>query len=310
MDHSKSSEPMKHRTRLRWLAVGFILLQSTLYGVGDPISKVAYEILPVFSLLCVRYCIALAFLFLVFGRHILQGLRACSWQDWLLPAMCMGGAYVVSNIALRLTSATSVAFLRSLSTVVTPLLAFLLFRKKLDGKHVPILLLVIAGLYLLCGRGGLSGFGWGEVLALSSAVLVSGALIFGEHSLARVDPITLTAMQTAASVVIALVCALIFEHGVHLEAAAGTHWGIIVYLALACTVAGYLLQNAALGRAPARTVALLQCSCPVMTAFFSWLILKETLSTAGLIGAAILVICAAAETIMAQEAGDRRGRTE
>ena len=115
------------------------------------------------------------------------------------------------------------------------------------------------------------------------------------------DPITLTAFQTAMSVAMALCCAILFEHGIHLEAATGTHWAIIVYLALTCTVAGYLLQNSALRHISARTVALLQCICPVMTGFFSWLILGEKLSAAGLVGAAILLFCVVAETLMTDE---------
>ena len=70
--------PLKKGISLRWLPIGFILLQSLLYGFGDPISKSAYEVLPVYSLLTARYGIALVFLLLLFGRRIFQGLRACS----------------------------------------------------------------------------------------------------------------------------------------------------------------------------------------------------------------------------------------
>ncbi|MBO7421808.1 MAG: DMT family transporter [Oscillospiraceae bacterium] len=286
---------------IRWLPVFFILLQSTFYGFGDPISKSAYEVLPVFSLLSVRYSIALVFLLLVFGKRIHKGLQTCSIRELIVPSLCMAGAYVCGNIALRLTAATSVAFLRSLSTVTTPVLALVLFREKIDRKHLPILFLAVLGLYLLCGLGGLSGFGWGEFLSLFTAFLLSGALIFGEQAMEHTDPITLTTVQTAMSVAMALCCAFVFEHGIHLEAATGTHWAIIIYLALTCTVAGYLLQNSALRSISARTVALLQCICPVMTGFFSWLILGEKLSVAGIIGAAILLFCVVAETLMKEE---------
>ena len=73
-------------------------------------------------------------------------------------------------------------------------------------------------------------------------------------------------------------------------------------LALGCTVAGYLLQNAALEGLSARTVALLQCTCPVMTAAFSYFLLGETLSPAGLAGAGIILACVVAETVMKEEA--------
>ena len=126
--------PLRKGASLRWLPFLFIFLQSVLYGLGDPISKSAYEVLPVYSLLTARYGIALAFLLLVFGRRIWRGLKVCSPRDWLLPSLCMGGAYVANNIALELTAATSVAFLRSLSTMMTPLLALAFYRRKF-GKN-------------------------------------------------------------------------------------------------------------------------------------------------------------------------------
>lgn len=278
-----------------------VLLQGLLYGFGDPISKDAYEVMPVYSLLSIRYLIALAILMLFAGKKVINGLKNCSPKDWLLPSLCMGGAYVAGNIALNLTAATSVAFLRSLSTVMTPLLAMFVYRRKLGWKHIPVQILVVVGLYLLCGLGGLSGFGAGEIFALLSALLLAGSLVFGENALERVDSTTLSAVQTAASAVMASVCAPILNGGWHLDLATPKIWGIIIYLAVFCTMAGYLLQNAALTSISSRTVALLQCFCPVMTAFFSRLILGEKLSAAGMAGAVLILACVAAETLMQEE---------
>lgn len=271
--------PLKKGISLRWLPFFFIFLQSVLYGFGDPISKAAYEVLPVFSLLTVRYGIAFLFLLLIFNKRIVQGIKAASLKDWLLPSLCIGGSYVLSNIALELTAATSVAFLRSLSTIMTPLLALAVYRKKFGKKHVPVQLLVIVGLYLL----------------------LAGSLIFGEKALDRVDPVTLTALQALTSFVLALVCAFAFDGGMQLGAATPTVWSIIVYMAIGCTVAGYLLQNAALGHISSRTVALLQCICPVLTALFSRILLDERLSLLGMVGAVIILLCVAAETLMKED---------
>ena len=181
---------------------------------------------------------------------------------------------------------------------MTPLLALAVYRRRMGKQHIPVQLVVILGLYLLCGQGGLSGFGWGELFSLLSALLLAGSLIFGEKALNRVDPLTLTALQTAASLGMAALCALFLDGGVHLAAATPTIWATIFYLALGCTVAGYLLQNAALGGLSSRTVALLQCTCPVMTAAFSYFLLGERLSTAGLVGAGIILACVVVETKM------------
>lgn len=282
----------------KWFPCFLILLQNLLYGFGDPISKFAFDVMPVYSLLSLRYTMALVVLLLLFGKRIWKGLKQCSVKDWILPTLCMAGAYVVNNIALDLTAATSVAFLRSLATVMTPLLALAAYRRTYRWQHIPIQCLVVVGLYLLCGLGGLSGFGLGEVLALLSALLLAGSLVFGEHALERVDPITLTTLQVAASALMAAICAPLLNGGLHLERTTPTVWAIITYLAIGCTLAGYLLQNAALTTLPSRTAALLQCACPVMTAVFSRFVLDERLSVAGVIGAILILICVTAETLM------------
>ena len=288
----------------------FILLQSLLYGFGDPITKDAYAVMPVFSLLAVRYSIAFLALMLLFGRRVVRGLRSARPRDWLLPGVCIALTYILNNIALKLTAATSVAFLRSLSTVITPVMAFAVYRARYDRRHIPVQLAVAAGLYLLCGRGGLNGFGPGEAVTLLAACFMAGALVFGSRSLGTIDPITLTTAQAGMSALLAIAASFAFDGGVRVGLATPRVWAIILYLALACTLAGYLLQNLALRRIPARTVALLQCACPVMTAAFSRLLLGERLSAAGVVGAAIILACVAAESAMARHddaAADEEG---
>lgn len=278
-----------------------IILQSVLYGIGDPISKAAYEAMPVYSLLSLRYLIALAVICLFARKKILRGLKQCSVKDWLLPAVCMALSYILNNVGLQLTAATSVAFIRSLSVVITPILAWLVYRKTCNKKLIPILIFIVLGLYLLCGLGGLSTFGMGEIVTLLAALMVAGSLVFGEKALKKMDALTLTATQTAASAVIATICAFAFDGGWNLHITTPSIWFTIVYLGIGCTIFGYLLQNIALEKIPDRTVALLQCSCPVLTAVFSFIILGEMLSAPGLIGAGIILVCVVAATMLKEK---------
>lgn len=288
--------------RRGYLVAGLlVLVQSLLYGYGDPISKIAYETVPVFSLLFVRYSIALACLLVPFGAKALRELRGAPVSSWLVPSVCIASAFLLSNVSLDLTAATSTAFLRTLSTVMTPLLGLLVYRKGIRVRELPIYALAVGGLYLLCGHGGLSGFGWGEAAALLSALLAAGSLLFGEKGLRSISPGTLTTVQAATSVVFALVCALAFEGGVDVSGATAPVWWTIVYLAVTCTGAGFLLQNAAIKRSSSRFVALLQCMCPVMTALFSFAMLGERLTAAGLVGAGLIVASVAAEILAPAE---------
>ena len=272
-------------------AISLIVLQSVLYGLGDPISKAAFDTVPLFRMLTLRYSIALVVMLLVFGKQILAGLKKSSWRDWIVPVICMGGAYVANNVALLLTQATAVAFIRSLPTIIAPILAFIVFRRRYSKNLMVLQLFVVIGLYMLCcGKGGLgNGFGFGEVFALLSAVLLACSLVFGEKSLDKVDPITLTALQTFASAIMAI-AGMAFAGEVQTKPMTLSVWGIIIYLAVLCTIAGYLLQNLALKNIQSHTVAVVQCLCPVMTAVFSWFILGEKLSLFGTVGAIIILV--------------------
>ena len=108
----------------------------------------------------------------------------------------------------------------------------------------------------------------------------------------------MTALQAACSAVLAFAGSLIVDGGLHLETTTPLAWLIIVYLAVLCTFLGYLMQNLALTRIDGRTVSLIQCICPVMTAVFAFIMLGEHLSVAGVIGAVIIIVCIAAGAIV------------
>ena len=279
-------------------AEALIVLQSLVYGFGDPISKIAFEVTPVYTMMTVRYLIAFAVSFTVFHKRITRTVRTVPVKAWLIPGICISLHYILNNVALALTDATSVAFLRSLSIVITPAFAFLIYRTSYKWQHIVLQILVLPGMYLLCVRGGLSGAGSGEAVALVAAFMSAGALVFSKRYLDMVDPVSMTALMAGCSAGIALIGSLIFEGGIRLETTTPQAWAIILYLAIACTFLGYLMQNLALTRISDRSVALIQSLCPVMTAVFSFFLLGETLSPAGMAGAGIIVAGVALASII------------
>ena len=284
------------------MAEGLIVLQSVVYGFGDPISKIAFDAVPVYSMMSVRYSIAFLVCLLLFRKRITETLRTVPLRKWLIPGMCIGLSYLLNNVALALTEATSVAFLRSMSVIFTPALAFLMFRMKYSWKQILIQILVLPGIYLLCVRGGLSGFGAGEIVALLAAVLMGGALVFSHRYLGEdVDPVSMTALQGGCSALLALLGCAFIERGIDMSGADAKVWAIILYLAIACTFLGYLMQNLALTKISERAVSLLQSLCPVMTAVFSFMLLGEKLSSAGVAGAVIILVCITASVFAADQ---------
>lgn len=287
------------KIRSKW-PEALIVFQSVIYGFGDPISKIAFEVTPVYSMMTVRYTIAFILCFLLFRKRVLKTISSVPVRAWLIPGMCMGFSYLLNNVALALSDATSVAFLRSLSVVFTPAFAFLLYRTRYKWQQILIQVLILPGMYLLCVRGGLSGFGAGEIVALAAAALMAGALVISKNYLDIVDPTSMTALQAACSAVLALVGSVFIEGGIQLETTTGKAWLIILYLAVACTFLGYLMQNLALTKIDGRTVSLFQSLCPVMTAVFAFILLGERLSAAGVAGALIIAGCVSAGAIVSE----------
>ena len=276
----------------------FILIQSIVYGFGNPLTKVAYRTLTPFWLLSVRFTLAFALFFIFKHKSILPLLKKDRIRIWLPSALCGAAAYISINLALNLTSATNVGFLMSLPVLFAPVLEALTKRREYSVRHLPLQLLAVAGLYLLCCSGGKFVFRSGDILALLSAVFLAGMLVFGESAVSQLDPVAFTAVQAGTTAVCSVVLALLFEPPAVLKDADTAAWLVVVYLAVTCTILAYLMQNIAIRHLSSRTVSMLQCTQPILTAAASFILLRETLSAAGLIGAALIIAAVLLDTLI------------
>lgn len=277
---------------------GFILLQSLIYGLGNPLTKIAFESITPFWSLAIRFSIAFLVFILFFRRRIIESLNSVRPGVYLPASVCMAAAYITCNLALNWTSATNVGFLMSLPVIFAPILAWLVYKVKYRLIHIPIQIAVVAGLYLLCYDGEAFVFGKGEVTALITAFSISGALVFGEESLKQLDALAISSTQAGITALISLPCALIFESSNVLSQVTMPAWTVVLYLAIFCTNIAYMLQNSALKHISAASVSMLQCTQPILTAVISYFLLNEKLSTEGIVGAAIIIICIISENII------------
>ena len=66
-----------------------ILLQSVLYGFGNPLSKIGFRSITVLWCLGIRFSGAAILMLLLFGRRTVRSLRAApvkAWLPWASPA--------------------------------------------------------------------------------------------------------------------------------------------------------------------------------------------------------------------------------
>lgn len=278
----------------------FILIQSLVYGIGNPLTKTAYDSITPFWLLTFHFALAFLLLFLWRGRKIAGQLKDVSWTVWMPSALCCAGAYISCNLALNLTAATNVGFIMSLPVLFAPLLSTIVLRTPYQWKRLPLQLITVIGLFLLCCNTGTFTFGPGEALALFDALCLAGLLVFGEQAISQMDVTSVTTLQVGVTMLISLVCAFIFDDLSVPGRVDFNAWMVVIYLAVICTIFAYLLQNSAVEHLSASTVSMLQCTQPILTAIVAYFLLDERLNSAGLAGAAVIVICLLADGAMNQ----------
>lgn len=269
----------------------FILIQSLVYGFGNPLTKIAYESVTPLWCLTFRFAFAFVILVVIAGKGMMRELRAVHFSKYFPACFCMAMAYICCNLALNWTSATNVGFIMSMPVIFVPILEYFILQKPYRKRYLPIQGIVLVGLYLLCSNGGQFVFRTGDLLALATALMIAGALVYGEQSLNELSAVTVSAAQVGMTVVISLAAALAFDSLDVVKGIQPAGWGIIVYLAVACTCIAYILQNTALKHLKSTTVSLLQCTQPVVTALIAWLLLGESLTVTGILGGVIIVVC-------------------
>lgn len=198
--------------------VACVVLQTVIFGLGNVITKFAYDSISPLWCLAIRFGLAALVFGLLFGKRIASQLKGVRPGAWLPAALCMASAYLTGNIALDLTTATNVGFLVALPVVFAPLVSMLVFRKRYPWGFLPFQAAVVAGLYFLCSNAGSFSFGWGEAFALISSLFLAGALVFGEQGLQQLDALAISGTQIGTAFIMSLVCALLFEPPVNIAA--------------------------------------------------------------------------------------------
>lgn len=79
--------------------------------IMDSVAKTAYEFMPVYRSLTIRYILASMIMMLLWNRTILSELKSTSVKSYLLLGLCMASTFIFSNVVLHHTAATNVAFL-------------------------------------------------------------------------------------------------------------------------------------------------------------------------------------------------------
>lgn len=153
---------------------------------------------------------------------------------------------------------------------------------------------VVGAAVFLVGAGTDAGFTGsrmiGDGLYLLGAVSWAAYSILSKKLLNGIEPLRATACGTSAGAVALLLFAVPVLGSVNIAAVSGSGWLNVIYLAIGPTAIAYLFYYRGLRSVSPTTATIFMFAVPVFGAFFSVLILGETVTFLQLAGAFVMLV--------------------
>ncbi len=237
----------------------------------------------------------LAFLALRFGVATLLLAPFVRWRPFPSARELAAGAvlgtllatgFAANTVGLVYTTPSRSAFIVASSSVLAPLVAFLVVRERPRWTALAALAVATVGMYFLTDPSA-GGLNRGDLWTLVTAVAFGGQIVAVGELGRRFDVGRLVWMQTAITAAAAGILAGVAEQ-------VRVDWvpaflGAVGYCAVFATAVALLWQMRAQREMSSTRAALLFCFEPVFAAAASWLVWGERLSGAQWLGGALIL---------------------
>jgi drug/metabolite transporter (DMT)-like permease len=281
----------------RFWGIVFALAGTVSFAFRPILIKLGYSLAPVSAttLLFLRMTLSLPF-FLAMAWWV-RGGEPISRRDWAgligLGFLCYYLASLLDFLGLQYVSAGVGRLIMFLYPTLVIVLSAIFLAKKPSKRELAALAITYAGIALvlssqIAGAPQNRMFVFGALLIFGSAMCYAVYLVTGSQLVKRVGSMRFTAYTMIVSAIAAIVQFAVLEGPTALQLPAQLWW-IAVVLAVACTAMPVLLVAEALKRIGANHFALIGALGPVTTVFADFFLLKGALSTAQVVGGALVI---------------------
>jgi drug/metabolite transporter (DMT)-like permease len=260
---------------------------AAVWGLTFVVVQDAIAVFPTMTFLAYRF-IPAALLVAVPFRRQLRSLSVDGWRAGLVMGAFLTIGYICQTLGLDRTSAAHAGFITGLFVVLTPIFGALFLRLRAGAAAWGAAIVSAVGLYLLSGTGGeihLVGDGLVFLCACSFAfhILATDRAVKSGHDIGA-----LLAIQLGLCGLFSLIVAA--GSGQLRAPTNGTVWVALVVTSVFASALAFFVQTYAQRYAPPARTALFLASEPAFAGFFAYLIKNETLSAAGWVGAALILV--------------------
>jgi drug/metabolite transporter (DMT)-like permease len=265
-------------------ALAALVAVTAVWGITFVQVKDAVAIYPLFAFLAVRFAIASAVLAPAAGARVTR-LGAAGWRDGVVLGSLLALGYGLQTAGLERTTVSSTGFITGLYVVLTPVLAFVLFRIRAGAAVWAGVALATVGLALLSGID--AGSPVGDALVLGGAAAFALQIVLMERSAPRHDPLALTLAEMVAALALFGIVAVALGE---LEVPRGwTVWGALLVTGVFASALAFLVQSWAQRQTSATRTALVFALEPVFAGIFGYALAGDRLGWLGWTGCAVIM---------------------
>ena len=211
--------------------------------------------------------------------------RKLQWKAGIICGvmLCLGST--LQQMGIQYTTVGKAGFITAMYIVIVPVLGAVFLHQKPGLQVWAGVVIAVAGLYLLCMRGGFS-VGLGDILLMCGSVMFSIHILVIDKYSPLVDGVRLASIQFLVVGVLCLLPALLVERP-SLSAILGA-WGPILYAGILSSGVAYTLQIVGQKNVQPTIASLILSLESVFSVLAGWVVLHQALSAREALGCALM----------------------
>ncbi len=268
-------------------ADGMLVLVTFFWGISYLLMDLSLAEIGAFSLNAFRFLGAFLLAALCFFPKIRTVNKATLKYSAMVGAALVF-VYIGATFGVKYTSLSNAGFLCALTVVFTPVLDFLIFRKRPSKKLFLVLVMAFVGIALLTLSERLRP-ALGDILCIMCAVAYAADLLITERAVAceEVNAFQLGVFQLGFTGAGMLALSLLFE-GPDIPKT-GAVWASVAVLSIFCTGMAFIVQALAQQYTTAAHVGVIFCLEPVFNSVVAFFVAHEVLTVQAYLGGILLV---------------------
>ena len=255
------------------------------------------------SLNAFRFLIAFGVL-AAFFRKKMRPISRETWKYGVLVGLALSAVYVFYAYGILYTSITNAGFICALPVVTTPIIEFLVTRKRPNRKLFFALVLCTVGMGMLTLNEQFKP-ALGDILCLGVAVFYGVDLVVTDRGVhkSEVNPLQMGVIQLGVVGAVTLILTLVLEKPT--LPPTPKIWAAALFLAIFCTGIAFVVQTVQQQYTTASHVGLIFTLEPLFSAIVAFFFAGERLRPVGYAGAALMMLSL---VLMELDWGARKGK--